>query len=222
VIGPDGAGKSTLIDRLEAELPYRPKRIYMGINPDATTHALPTTRLVWFVKRRLGRPMHIRQIDRGDAEPVRTVPASPLKRVLREIKSALFVANRIAEQWYRQAVCWAYQWRGHLVLIDRHFYLDYLANRFTAAEARPVMAWRVHDFLMDRLYPRPNLTLYLDAAPEVLFARKPEATLDHLRRLREAYQRIRGHVPCFEAIDASQDMAAVYGDARQHIAALVE
>jgi thymidylate kinase len=221
VIGPDGAGKSTLIDTLEAELPYPLKRIYMGVNPNAATHALPTTRLIWFLKRRLNRPMPNYQIDREQDVPKQDRPQKVHKQILRELKSAFFVVNRVSEQWYRQWFCWYYQWRGNLVLIDRHFYLDYLAVKLSAPVDRSVMAWRLHDFLIERVYPRPHLTLYLDAPPEVLYARKQEASLARLQKMREAYTQIRHHVPHFEVLDATLAAEQVSEAAQQKIAAMV-
>lgn len=223
IIGPDGAGKSTLIDKLENGLPFPVKRIYMGVNPAAATHALPSTRFIWFLNRVLKRPKP--NYDAADSQPETFKVDSKktgLKQVLRELKSALFVFNRVCEQWYRQWVCWFYQWRGHLVLIDRHFYLDYLAVKFSNPAPRTVLAWRVHDFLMERVYPRPNLTLYLDAPPEVLFARKQELSLSRLETMRRAYNQIRENVPAFEVLDATQSADQVYEAAKQKIIAMTE
>jgi hypothetical protein len=57
LIGPDGAGKTTVARRLEQtglEVPV--KYLYMGINADASNHLLPTTRLVRALKRARGVP----------------------------------------------------------------------------------------------------------------------------------------------------------------------
>jgi thymidylate kinase len=222
IIGPDGAGKSTLIDKLENGLPFSVKRIYMGVNPAAATHALPTTRFVWFLNRVLKRPRPNYDTDSQPQDSKAVSQKSGLKLVFSEIKSALFVFNRVSEQWYRQWVCWYYQWRGHVVLIDRHFYLDYLAVKLSNPVKRQVMAWRIHDFLIERAYPRPNLTLYLDAPPEVLFARKQEVSLARLETMRRAYNQIREHVPAFEALDATQSADQVYEVAKHKIIAMTE
>ena len=224
IIGPDGSGKSTLIDKLENGLPFSVRRVYMGVNPAAATHALPTTRFVWFLNRILKRP---RPNYDGDTQPEESKTenkksSSGFKQVLRELKSALFVFNRVSEQWYRQLVCWYYQWRGHLVLIDRHFYLDYLAVKLSNPAPRKVAAWRIHDFLMERVYPRPNLTLYLDAPPEVLYARKQEVSLARLETMRRAYNQIREYVPAFKVLDATQSADQVYEVAKQDIITMTE
>src|SRR3954454_5666071 len=56
LIGPDGAGKSTITERLEREpLPAPVKRIYMGVNLQAGGLMLPTTRLALAIKTARGR-----------------------------------------------------------------------------------------------------------------------------------------------------------------------
>jgi hypothetical protein len=56
LIGPDGAGKTTIGRRLEHALPRPVKYIYMGVNLDSSNVMLPTTRLVKAIKRALGAP----------------------------------------------------------------------------------------------------------------------------------------------------------------------
>ncbi|MGH3091699.1 MAG: hypothetical protein ACRDOG_05135, partial [Gaiellaceae bacterium] len=51
LIGPDGAGKTTVARRLEGSLEGPVKYLYMGVNPDASNHLLPTTRLAHALKR---------------------------------------------------------------------------------------------------------------------------------------------------------------------------
>ena len=51
IIGADGAGKSTVARALEASLPFRTKYIYMGSNIESSNIALPTSRLILYLKR---------------------------------------------------------------------------------------------------------------------------------------------------------------------------
>ena len=55
LVGADGSGKSTISRMLEtAPLPAPVKRIYMGVNLEASSLMLPTTRLLVAVKRARG------------------------------------------------------------------------------------------------------------------------------------------------------------------------
>ena len=54
LVGPDGAGKTTVARTLEEELRPSVKYLYMGVSADSSNHALPTTRLVQALKRRQG------------------------------------------------------------------------------------------------------------------------------------------------------------------------
>ena len=220
IIGPDGSGKSTLIAHLERELSPRPRRIYMGVNPAATTHALPTTRFLWFVKKRLNKPLiDYERMRLGDVKPP-TRPKKLHKRVLADLKSTVFVANRIGEEWYRQGISWLYQRRGAVVLFDRHFYLDHMMLKLTNPDQkRTLLAWRLHDYLIERLYPKPQLTLYLDAAPEILFARKPEVPIERLAKMRHAYHQMRDLVPAFAVVDTSVSIEDMLAQAKRAIAA---
>jgi thymidylate kinase len=223
IIGPDGSGKSTLINSLEQGLSQKPRRIYMGINPSAITHTLPTTRLIWFIKRLLNIPLIDYESVRKADEKKPQGPKKLHKRVLGDLKSTLFVINRVSEQWYRQFVGWYYQWRGELVLFDRHFYLDYMALKLARPnERKKLLAWRIHDFLLEHVYPKPYLTLYLDAPADVLFARKQEISMERLEEMRQVYLQLGDYVPRFTVLDATMPAEDVLDAAKQTFLDMIE
>jgi thymidylate kinase len=110
----------------------------------------------------------------------------------------------MAEEWFRQGLVWYYQRRGHIVLFDRHFFSDYYAHDIAGNGARRPLARRIHGFVLDRFYPRPDLVICLDAPAEVLFARKGEGTLALLERRRQEYLHLRDVVKHFATVDATQ------------------
>ena len=80
LIGPDGAGKSTVSRLLEREpLPAPIKRIYMGVNLEASGLMLPTTRLALAVKRARGRRSDM-VAPSGEVLPTHSGPARRLVR----------------------------------------------------------------------------------------------------------------------------------------------
>jgi thymidylate kinase len=214
LIGPDGAGKTTVARELQHAVALPTKYLYMGVNWDASNHLLPTTRLVQAVRRaRNGRPAPER--GPGQHEPPPPARGWP-KRALGGCWQALSLANRISEEWYRQLVAWSYVRRGVIVVCDRHFFSDYHAHDI--AGARRTMLKRVHGFVLAHGYPRPALAVYLDAPPELLLARKGEGTLESLEQLRQDYLALASEIRHFVTVDASRPL----GDVVHEVAAAIE
>ena len=240
LIGADGAGKTTIGRRLSGgrppprpggppkqggsrspegcttaapgrpRCPLRVKYLYMGINPDSSNRALPTTRLIRRVNRALGRATH----QGGPPDPARRKPRPKglLKRAGAGLKSNLRMANQLAEEWFRQCLAWWYQRRGYIVLFDRHFYFDFYASDIAGhARGRPLLG-RLHGFLLKHVYPKPDLVILLDAPADVLFARKGEGTVELLEQRRQEYFEVGARVANFAVVNADQPEDAVTQD----------
>ena len=76
--------------------------------------------------------------------------------------------------------------------------------------------------MLDRLYPRPDLVIMLDAPAEVLHDRKGEGTIESLERMRRDYLALEGVVEKFVRIDATQDQEAVTREVIAAIMGLIE
>jgi thymidylate kinase len=124
--------------------------------------------------------------------------------------------NRLAEEWYRQLLsCW-YEHRGYVVIYDRHYAFDFEYN--PGRQLR--LTERIHRWMLANHYPRPDLVLFLDAPPEVLYARKHEWGVPRLQARREALLRQGARTRDFVRIDAAQPLNAVYADVAAHIQTL--
>lgn len=206
LIGPDGAGKTSLTARLRTSCTSPLKCLYMGINIEASDHALPTSRLVEYLKRRQNGKSGA--CASGDDLPSR---GENEKRSLRSWLWAVgCLINRLLEEWYRQLLSWAYQICGYAVVYDRHFLYDFTLDGIDG-EKQPGDK-RLHRWLLEHCYPRPSLTIYLDAPAEVLFARKGEKTLEELERRRQAFLRLGERVKNFVRIDATRPFDVVYAE----------
>ena len=93
LLGPDGAGKTTLARTLAADPQLRARVVYMGTNVGTATVELPGA--AWIRRRERGR------------------------RFGRFGGGVLYLL-RLLEQSYRTLVALGWRWRGRLVVFDRH------------------------------------------------------------------------------------------------------
>lgn len=209
LVGPDGAGKSTVAQRTVARLGPHAQYMYMGVNLDSSNSMLPTTRLARLLKRASGS-QHDGPGPRPAAAPGGTAGTTHHRSALYTARSLVRLVNWIAEEWYRQALIWVAEARGRVVVVDRHFYLDYFAHDICRRDL-PI-ARRLHGLMLARLYPRPHLVVFLDAPPHVLLGRKGEGTLESLGRRRLEYLAAAPHVARFVTVDADRPIDRVVDD----------
>lgn len=207
LVGCDGAGKTTVAKRLEHQLGRPVRYLYMGVSADSSNRSLITTRIAHRIKAAAGAPPDTRG-PRETLEETRardtTARKGVVKRVRKSARSTLRLTNRLAEEWYRQALASSWRRRGAIVIFDRHFIADYHA--YDMSGAARTMSRRLHGFLLSRAYPKPDLVIYLDASPDVLYARKGEGTLASLARRRTEYLRLGEVAEHFAVVSAEMPL----------------
>lgn len=199
LIGPDGAGKTTLAKRLQVSLPFPIRYLYMGVSIESSNVTLPTTRLIAYLKGKLGLhrvPPHVDPATLADGG----------RRRGGWLRAPLRLVNRSLEEWYRQLVAWTYTNRGTVVLFDRHFLFEYEADATIEGEA---FFDRLHRWCIDVLYPRPDLVICLDAPAEVLYARCHEYSVRYLAQRRASFLRQRDRVENFVTVNATEPTEVV-------------
>jgi thymidylate kinase len=212
LVGLDGAGKTTVAARLATVLDRPTAYVYMGVNAESSNRLLPTTRLIEEIKRRRrpagGGGRSGRGSQAAPAPRRRTILGAPVRATL----GVLRLANRIAEETYRQRIAARYRAQGKVVILDRDFLFDFHASDIVDRGQRS-FARRLHGIYLKRFYPRPDLLLFLDAPANVLFARKGEGTVESLTRRRDDYRAALSLVPRHAVIDATRSLDDVTADA---------
>jgi thymidylate kinase len=220
LIGPDGSGKTSVAMRLRECLPIPTKYLYMGVNHEASEHLLPTTRFMQTLRALTGRKKYAGGPREKNADSVRSRKGI-VKRALKTAKSSVSLANRFAEEWYRQFLAWRYLRQQCVVIFDRHFFPDYYAYD-VASDAPRSLTQRIHGFVLNRFYPRPHMLFFLDAPAEVLFDRKGEGTVELLEQRRADYLQMKDLVKHFEVVDANRGLEEVVEDVAARITCLYE
>lgn len=216
LVGADGAGKSTVSASLRtAALPAPVKTIYMGVNLEASSLMLPTTRLLLAAKRaRGGRPDLV--ASRLSTSPAGGESSRPADW-RRSARDSARLTVWMGEEWLRQLVATVYSARGYIVIFDRHFFADYYHTDIAAQGVRRGLVARVHGWMLQHVYPKPGLVICLDAPADVLYARKPEASPEWLEQRRQQYLGMRDVVPSFVVIDATRPLDAVCSEVAECI-----
>lgn len=214
LIGPDGAGKSTVTRSLLHLLPPGVQTIYMGVRLESSNRLLPSSRLALAAKRRLGMQPDMS----GPPDPTRLERSrrQGRKGLAGQAYAWLRVLNLMAEEWYRLALAAYHHGRGRVVLFDRDFFADYYFHGIADPAG---LDWieRVHVWTLRRFYPRPKLVIVLDTPAQLLLERKREGTLEALESRRREYLGLKNVLPEVRIVDASQPLEAV----TRQVAALI-
>jgi thymidylate kinase len=210
VVGADGSGKTSVAEALLKGGTIPLKYIYMGPATGSSTHSLPTTRFVHYLRKRAIGPM----LNGSDSVPPSELMSAKMKKRLHRgpLLKTLGLINRVAEEWFRQIVSWSYRVRGYNVICDRHFLFEYCPDSATNRNPDAVLSERIHNWLLGKFYPQPSIVVFLDAPAEVLHDRKPEWTIEYLNKQRDRILEQGQATRNFSVVDANQPFDKVLAD----------
>ena len=220
LIGVDGAGKTTIANKLlETTFPRPLKYVYMGLNIESSNYKLPTSRLILYMKLRAIKKKAAK-IGNTDPAYLTTHHVAHRKQKRGTLGTIFRNVNRFAEAWYRLTIAWFLQLRGYLVLYDRYLIFDIAPN--VGKEAKQDPTERALFWMLTRFFPEPDLVIFLEAAPEILYERKQEVPVDYLARKIETISAQGKKMKNFVHVDAAQPLDKVYADVCQHIRQLCD
>ncbi|MGA7837121.1 MAG: hypothetical protein WB996_04090 [Ignavibacteriaceae bacterium] len=211
LIGADGSGKTTIAKMLLDSPPAKMKYLYMGLNIESSNHALPTSRLIFYLKllkyKRKNKKLKnvkLKNLSLNDLEENRTLD----KRG--KLGAIARLVNRMAEAWYRQFFSIVFQLMGYVVLYDRHFLFDSSTGHFGAEAKNQRLTSKIHWWLLNNMYSKPDLVFFLQAPPEVLFERKGEGDIQYLKMRSENFMKVGSMLNNFIIVDATQPIDKVF------------
>jgi thymidylate kinase len=214
LIGADGSGKTTVAKKILANPPVKMKYIYMGLNIESSNYALPTSRLMHFLKvyrykkrnniKGKIKNLSIHTINENRKEDTRGIVGATFRTL-----------NRISEHLYRQLIASYFQLIGYTILFDRHYLFDGAIDKANNKNYR--MSSRIYSWLLYNVLPKPDCTLFLHAPPNVLHQRKIETTLEYLEGKNKSLEYIGSNVKNFIKIDATQPLDKVLSEVIQAI-----
>jgi thymidylate kinase len=190
LLGPDGAGKTTLSGMLAEDASLRALRLYMGRNAAAQRSRIPVP--AWLIRFRPG----------GSAW------APP---VLKQLVTGVSFAHQLAEAWLSYAAALLHRRGGGVVLFDRYVH-DPDPNRGARSRMMRLRRW-----LLYAAAPEPDLVIVLDVPAELLFARKGEHSPERLHAMRLAYREVAAHLPHAVLLDARADARTLGAEIRSLI-----
>lgn len=187
LLAPDGGGKSTLSEALANDPFLQARVVYMGGNVQAGGIRLPTSRWLSRQMRRRGGSWFTRMgrwIWRSFLRPFNTF-------------------NHLVEDWLRYKAGQFHKFNGRFVVYDRYFYDTYLSPRANSLRVR------LRRWMLQRIAPKPDRVLLLDAPGEVLFARKLEHSPEVLEAQRQILLELSKRIPNVTVVDTTGGADAV-------------
>jgi len=170
ISGPDGAGKTTVIDAVTAQL-----EAIFGAGAITYAHFRPSVlpRLAEVAKKARA----VENVDDNYANPHRAKPSGPAGSIA-----------RLAYYWFDYLVGYLRSvrpvlMRREIVLFDRYYY-DMVADSFRSRISLPMSVLRaVGGFL-----PLPAYAFFIKVAPEEIHRRKQELTINRILELNARYK----------------------------------
>jgi len=213
LIGADGSGKTTIAKKLLDSPPSKMKYLYMGLNVESSNYALPTSRLIYYLKilKYKKKNNNLKGIKLKNIS-LHTLDDNRSLDTRSKLGATARMLNRIAEAFYRQVISWIFQLRGYTVLYDRHYIFESPKYRAGGNLKNQRLTTTIYVWLINKIIMEPKLVFLLYAPPEILFERKGEADIEYLKKRTENFMKVGSKLKNFIIIDATQPIDKVFAE----------
>ena len=199
VIAPDGTGKTTFLETLLKELNF----YYVNDEADQRFHVYHFRPSILPNLGAVGEKAGVMKQDTDFTNPHRSKPANPLSSLI-----------RIAYYTLDYIVGWQRCVRND-VHYDRYSVFDRYSYDFIVDPLRTKLNLPrgIRKFFV-ALTPQPGIVFYLDADPNIIYARKQELSLDEIKRQVAEYRKlVQTNPKRFVTINAEQTPEAMAQEA---------
>jgi len=187
VVGPDGSGKSSLIEGLLARFT---DSLFTGCRCfRRTLGTLPTHRSL---KGRLALRIGSGSRAAGAEEPSSRHPA--MLPVQPRWRSLAYPAYLAVDMWLGKRRLEGYRTAGELILFDRYFH-DCFFQRGNAKAPHQALS------VLERLVPRPDLILSVERDPASIYADRADLTRTEIARQQQVIRGLAASRPHMHLID---------------------
>ncbi|MBI2125167.1 ATP/GTP-binding protein [Candidatus Woesearchaeota archaeon] len=170
VLGPDGAGKSTLVSSLQEHLEVKGRRVKVVYTGRGRNHLLPITKIGRAYKKTEKRKMAL------SPSPAAAAKSLFLKKLLYTASAPVFFFDQLLRYYAR---IFPARMQKKIVITDRYG-SDIMLMKNVPFGFKRFLLW----FL-----PKPPLTIFLYNTPEVLKERRPQENIDDLKKQLEIFNR---------------------------------
>jgi thymidylate kinase len=173
LLGPDGAGKSTVAQALADDPLIRARVVYMGFKRGDG----------WDSRGQRGHQPGFRSADHEGRSGA--------------LRGGIAYGRRLLAQTRRSLVALTWGLRGRFVVFDRH------PHELLIADPARGHGPRLRRWLLCRTCLRPDVSVLLDAPPELLHSRKNEHPMERAAKQRERYRSLAQAVRDLVLVDSS-------------------
>jgi thymidylate kinase len=209
-IGPDGSGKSTLIYEVAKrlrEIGLSCSTVYLGPWGQSILHL--QKRFRWLNPSPYREDYKDYYTEKRNDKPS---PLQGLKKAKLHIRSTLYYMMMIIEMWMRWLTLVLPKLRkGEVVIADRYIYDIMAGYKGLPMDYQIDIREKICD-----LYPRPDMGVFLESAPEIIVARKDQLTPFQLAHAIDAYRNIAKKYS-FKILDTNRTIDSTLQDFEENL-----